>query len=256
MSALDLRVRVDGARHGAAVLLLHGLGDSLDPFWDSGWAAALAGRRLVAFDARGHGGSPRPTSADAYADSVRVADALAVLDHAGLRRAHLVGYSMGAWTAMRLAAEAPHRVASLVVGGAHPFGQSLEPLRRLVSGGVEAFVDAIARTRRLPAAARERFLGNDAAALAAVIAEDRPALDLTTLRAPLFSWAGEHDPLASHIERFAAQHGGAFVRVPHAGHFAAFDDPALLRVASSWIAERSWSASSNMKTWSEPGAST
>src|SRR5690606_18118422 len=84
MSALDLRVRIEG--DGSAVLLLHGFGDALDSFWDCGWAAALAGHQVIAFDARGHGGSPRPSAADAYVDAVRVADALAVLDRAGVER--------------------------------------------------------------------------------------------------------------------------------------------------------------------------
>src|SRR5690606_8253985 len=115
------------------VLLLHGFGDSLDSFWDCGWADALAGRKVIAFDARGHGGSPRPADPDAYADEVRVMDALAVLDHAGVERAHVVGYSMGGWTAMRLALAAPDRVASVLVGGAQPYGQTLEPLRQLLA---------------------------------------------------------------------------------------------------------------------------
>ncbi|MBZ0232919.1 MAG: alpha/beta hydrolase, partial [Deltaproteobacteria bacterium] len=133
MSDLELRVRIEGG--GPAVLLLHGFGDSLDSFWDCGWVAALAGCKVIAFDARGHGGSPRPSAAAAYADAVQVADALSVLDHAGVRRAHVLGYSMGGWTAMRLAVEAPERVATLLVGGAQPFGQSVEPLRGLLAGG-------------------------------------------------------------------------------------------------------------------------
>ncbi len=251
---LDLRVRIQG--EGSPVLLLHGLGDSLDSFWDSGWVAALSSHRIIAFDARGHGGSPRPKNVASYAESARVADALAVLDHAGVRQTHVLGYSMGGWTAMRLAVEAPERVASLLVGAAQPYGQSLAPLRRLMARGVGAFVEAIERTRTLPPSVRARFLANDPEALAAVIAEDRRSIDTSRMQAPLFTWAGEHDPLTPLVERFAAQCGGAFVRVPRCGHFDAFDDPVVLRIASSWMADQSRPASSNMKTWSEPDVST
>jgi pimeloyl-ACP methyl ester carboxylesterase len=163
---------------------------------------------------------------------------------------------MGGWTAMRLALAAPDRVASVLVGGAQPYGQTLEPLRQLLARGLDAFIAAVERGRTLPAAAKARFQRNDPRALAAVIARDRDPIDTSSLRVPLFAWAGEHDALAALVTRFANERGGELVLVPRAGHFAAFDDPLLLRAASSWIAERSTSLSSKRNTWSLPDAST
>lgn len=247
-AALDLRLRMT-AGDGSPVLLLHGFGDGCDTFWDSGWADALAGHRLVAYDARGHGASPRPHDPEAYAEDRRVDDALAVMDRAGVERAHLVGYSMGAWTALRLAARAPERVLSLNLGGAHPYGQSLAGLRGLLGLGLDAFLAAVERGRGvLPAAPRRRLLANDPRALAALIARDREPLPCEAIRCPVLAWAGERDPLEPLVARFAGAVGGRYVRVAGADHFAAFDAPAVLRAASSSIADARSSASSYANT--------
>lgn len=95
---------------GTPVLLLHGLA-STRRFWDL-VVPRLAGLPLVALDQRGHGDSDRP---DGPYDGATVAhDALIALDALGLSRAVVVGHSWGAWTALRLAAEAPERVLAVV----------------------------------------------------------------------------------------------------------------------------------------------
>ena len=73
--------------------------------------------RVVTFDPRGNGASGRPGRPEDYADEHYVADALAVLDAAGVESALLVGLSSGArWGAM-LAAEHPERVLGIVMIG-------------------------------------------------------------------------------------------------------------------------------------------
>src|SRR2546425_1575670 len=94
------------------VLLLHGIGN-YGRYWDL-FADAIAGRlRLVAPDARGHGESGRPR--DGYAPEDFVADALAVLDAAGIERAVVVGHSMGGLHSILLAASHPGRVQALAI---------------------------------------------------------------------------------------------------------------------------------------------
>jgi pimeloyl-ACP methyl ester carboxylesterase len=73
--------------------------------------------RALTFDGRGCGRSDRPASTEAYADAEFVADAIAVMDATATERAVLVGVSMGAGFALRLAAEHPHRVAGAVFEG-------------------------------------------------------------------------------------------------------------------------------------------
>ena len=74
--------------------------------------------RVVTFDGRGNGRSDRPQDSVAYADTEYVADALSVLDATGTERSVVVGLSMGAGYALRLAAEHPERVLGAVFIGA------------------------------------------------------------------------------------------------------------------------------------------
>src|SRR6478736_2949299 len=88
---------------GRAVVLLHGFAADTNINWvRSGVLDALVdeGYRALALDARGHGLSEKPHEPEAYADGAMTRDARALLDHLELERAHVVGYSMGASTAL------------------------------------------------------------------------------------------------------------------------------------------------------------
>jgi pimeloyl-ACP methyl ester carboxylesterase len=108
----DVRLAWESTGDGPPVLLIHGLGYAR---W--GWeplAPLLAVRhRVIAFDNRGIGASDAPAGPYAVADMA--ADALAVLDAAGIATAHVVGTSLGGMVAQELAATAPERVDRLVL---------------------------------------------------------------------------------------------------------------------------------------------
>ena len=75
---------------------------------------------LLAPDLRGRGHSARLR--DPYGMAAHMRDLAAVLDHAGADRAVMVGHSMGAHIAARLAAEHPERLAGVIlVDGGLPF---------------------------------------------------------------------------------------------------------------------------------------
>jgi pimeloyl-ACP methyl ester carboxylesterase len=104
---------------GPAVLLLHGFGADHVLNWErSGVIDAVvgSGRRVIATDSRGHGASDKPHDPDRYAGDAMVRDAQAVLDHLGVERVDVVGYSMGSMVAARLVPDEP-RTRSLVLGG-------------------------------------------------------------------------------------------------------------------------------------------
>src|ERR1700760_110501 len=74
--------------------------------------------RCVTYSARGYPPSDVPTDPGAYSQERAVADAIAVLDGLGIGQAHVVGLSMGGFTALHLAFGHPERVRSAVVAGA------------------------------------------------------------------------------------------------------------------------------------------
>ena len=105
---------------GDPILLIHGFGSSLQVNWvGPGWVKVLteAGYRVVAFDNRGHGQSSKTYDPADYTPEKMAGDAAALLDHLGIERAHVMGYSMGARISAFLALAEPQLVATLILGG-------------------------------------------------------------------------------------------------------------------------------------------
>src|SRR5207248_4176373 len=73
--------------------------------------------RCITYSARGYPPSDVPDAPEAYSQERAVADAVAVLDHLGIERAHVVGLSMGGFCALHLGLSRPERALSLVVAG-------------------------------------------------------------------------------------------------------------------------------------------
>ena len=102
------------------ILLIHGFASSHAVNWVfPQWVQTLTGdgRDTILYDVRGHGRSEKFYDPAAYALDVLSADALALIDHLGLARVDVMGYSMGARIAATLQRRAPDRVRSLVIGG-------------------------------------------------------------------------------------------------------------------------------------------
>lgn len=105
---------------GDAVLLIHGFGSTKEINWvNTGWVKLLlgAGRRVIAFDHRGHGASEKLYDPALYHTERMADDAARLLDHLGVPQADVIGYSMGARVGAHLALLHPERVRSLVMGG-------------------------------------------------------------------------------------------------------------------------------------------
>ena len=112
-----LNVVVEGPEDGAPVLLSHYLGGRLETF--DALLPALAGRRVIRFDTRGHGASDAPEGS--YSVATLGADALTILDTLAIARADFVGVSQGGMTGMWLASEHPDRIGRLVLANTAPF---------------------------------------------------------------------------------------------------------------------------------------
>lgn len=125
-----IRVRCSGPADATPVLLLHGIGRSLED-WDEQHARLAPGRRVISPDLAGFGLSdalPGPVTLAAFARGV-----LGVLDAVGESRAvHVVGNSLGGAVAMQVAALAPARVRSLTLVDAAGFSREVTASLKVV----------------------------------------------------------------------------------------------------------------------------
>jgi pimeloyl-ACP methyl ester carboxylesterase len=105
---------------GEPILLIHGFASNVATNWvDPQWVSTLtrAGRRVVAYDNRGHGQSEKLYEPALYGAPLMAEDARRLLDHLGIARTDVLGYSMGARIAAFLVFAHPERVRSVVFGG-------------------------------------------------------------------------------------------------------------------------------------------
>ncbi len=118
---LVLDVLDGGPRDGDVVVLLHGFPQDATAWGEVTAYLHEAGLRTLAPQQRGYCAGARPRRVSAYALPELVGDVVALLDAAGVDRAHVVGHDWGGAVAWALAAGRPERVASLlVVSTPHP----------------------------------------------------------------------------------------------------------------------------------------
>jgi pimeloyl-ACP methyl ester carboxylesterase len=104
-------LKIQDTGSGPPLLLLHGLTATRRYVLHGSRLLARAGFRLVSYDARAHGESD---PGDGYEYSDLAADLVSVVENGGIERAVLIGHSMGAATAIRVALERPELVGGLV----------------------------------------------------------------------------------------------------------------------------------------------
>jgi pimeloyl-ACP methyl ester carboxylesterase len=251
---------------GAPLLFIHEFaGDHRS--WEPQVRFFSGGYRCITYAARGYPPSDVPDDGAAYSQERAVADAIAVLDGLGVDRAHVVGLSMGGFTALHLALRHPARIASTVVAGA---GYGAQPERQ------EAFraeCEAIAiafetegaqrvATRYAVGPARVQFqnknprgwaefaaaLGEHSALGAALtmrgVQAARPSLyrlrdDLAGIHVPVLLVAGDEDEgcleTALMLKRTIGSSGLAIL--PRTGHTANLEEPEVFnRVVDRFLA--------------------
>jgi pimeloyl-ACP methyl ester carboxylesterase len=225
------RIHYEVEGMGPAFVLHHWSFASLDFWYDFGYVKRLAEDfRLVLVDSRGHGKSDAPHELNDYRPETRVRDVVAVLDELLIDRAHFFGYSMGGWIGFCMAAFAPHRLLSLIVGGQHPRAQDLGGLRSFLQHGVdrgpEAFVSLWEKNvGPLTDEQRKRMLAYDFAAMIAA-AQDRESIEpmLPGIEVPCLLFAGDKDP-AHPLARASVPTipGATFVSLAGLDHGAAIE---------------------------------
>ena len=268
-------VQVHGARltytdagNGAPVVFLHPT--PLDGDYWRPTVAQLRDVRAIIPNLRGHGaselGGNLPAGAFARVPDAPVltmaqfaTDILVLVDHLKLKSAVFVGCSIGGYVMLELWRRAPERMCGLAFVCSKPQPDAEENLAkrettvaRARAGETDALFDGLAQTLvgstawgRRPEIVGEvrRRMTLSADALAAVQAglAARPdsVSTVATIDVPVLAVAGGEDPSVSpaEMEAFRAAPGGCeFHVLPHAGHFAAYEEPAeVAALLSQWF---------------------
>ena len=116
----DVEIAYLDEGNGEPILLVHGFASNKEVNWvNPGWVSTLKadGRRVIAFDHRGHGQSTKLYDIDAYGVDNMALDAVALLNHLQIDRADVLGYSMGGRVTGQLASAHGNRVRSAIIGG-------------------------------------------------------------------------------------------------------------------------------------------
>jgi 3-oxoadipate enol-lactonase len=147
VSAVALNYRVEGPPDGPPLLLGGSLGTNLS-MWEPQLPALAADRRVIAFDQRGHGGSPAPTGP--YSLDDLGGDVVALLDSLQVERADYAGLSIGGMIGLWLAINAPERVGRLVImcSSAHVDGAAFRERAATVLAAGSPAVVAVAVVAR------------------------------------------------------------------------------------------------------------
>jgi pimeloyl-ACP methyl ester carboxylesterase len=174
------------------------------------WVETLtgAGRRVIAFDNRGHGQSEKLYAPADYHLDLMTRDAANLLAHLGIERADVMGYSMGARIASFLALAEPSLVRSLVLGGlgdrlVRDGGLPETIAEALEAPSLDSLVDP---TQRLFRGFAEQTK-SDRAALAACVRGSRRSLTLeeaARINQPTLVAVGERDTLAGDPSKLVA----------------------------------------------------
>jgi pimeloyl-ACP methyl ester carboxylesterase len=126
-----VRVRIEGPAEGVPLVLIHGIGRSLED-WSEQFPLLSTTHRVIALDLPGFGYSARraePATLAALARGV-----LATLDELGEQRpVHLVGNSLGGAVSLQTLALAPNRVASVVLVNSAGFGAEVTYILRMLA---------------------------------------------------------------------------------------------------------------------------
>jgi len=227
-----LAYRQSGNLEGEPVLLIHGFASSSLINWVStGWFDVLnkAGYRAIAIDNRGHGLSDKSHEIADYYPELMADDAVALLDHLGISKAHIMGYSMGARISAYLALRHASRAQSLVFAGLGigmvTSAGDWQPVREaLLAPSLDDVTDPRGYMFRKFADSGK----SDLKALAACVISSKKELteeQVRQIKAPALVAVGTKDEIAGAPEPLAAllPHGEA-LEIPGRNHMLAVGD--------------------------------
>jgi pimeloyl-ACP methyl ester carboxylesterase len=188
---------------GSWVVLIHGYTGSAEGNWfANGIAQALAAdHRVVAIDCRNHGRSDKPQPGGPG----RAKDVIELMDHLGIDRAHIHGYSMGGFITSRLLGFIPEKIITAGFGGSG-VGETDDAQRALVprdADGTDPDEARVSRNLRISFAMTNGKTREEAEAIADAPREaprlpgggalQLPEVDLSKVDFPVLAINGELD---------------------------------------------------------------
>ncbi|MBI2469353.1 MAG: alpha/beta fold hydrolase [Candidatus Rokubacteria bacterium] len=251
----DDRVRIYYEEHGRGtpLVLAYGIGGNAD-MWDTNTAALAAHHRVVLWEPRGHARSDSPEDPAKYSFGRWALDLRDLLDHLGLRRAHVGGLSLGGGIATRFALLHPRRVRSLIVTNSSSasglplsvenlvmraksieitLGQGMDAMAEYAMAANPNVAGRLALDPNAKAEFYEEYRRLNpigyANALRALIAMDHITRELPRLarhRIPVLLVGGDRDPSLGPMKVMRRKmHGSKLVVLSPASHFANRDQP-------------------------------
>src|SRR6201992_1033547 len=188
---------------GDPIVLVHGFATSKNVNWvHPAWVSDLkkSGRRVIAFDNRGHGDSSKLYDAGEYELAIMASDITALVDHLDLARADVMGYSLGSRMTAMLARSAPQRLRSAILGGIgigliEGGGAGENVAKALEADSLDEVADPVGRTFRAFADPTR----SDAKALAACLRGSRRLMtkeEAAEIAVPVLIAVGTADEIA------------------------------------------------------------
>jgi pimeloyl-ACP methyl ester carboxylesterase len=244
---------------GEPVLLIHGFAGSVQSWMRVGVVKALSEKYLViALDNRGHGQSDKPHNVADYGLKMND-DVIRLMDHLKIKKAHIVGYSMGGFMTDRLLMDQPDRFVTATLGGAgwmkhgqpvlgHDPGVAEVVAKSLEEGKGLGPLLLLLTPKGQPSPTEEALesnnktlmASNDAVALAAVqrslykfeVSEDK----LRKNRVPVLSLIGEIDPIKDSVDQLQGVLANLkVVVIPSANHGSAPTDPLFVKSLKEFL---------------------
>jgi pimeloyl-ACP methyl ester carboxylesterase len=217
---------------GEPIILVHGFASSKNVNWVyPAWVSELKknGRRVIAFDNRGHGDSGKLYDAADYEIATMAGDISALMDHLDIARADVMGYSLGSRMTAVLAQRQPQRLRSAILGGIgigliEGGGPGENVAAALEAPSLEDVTDPVGRTFRAFADQTR----SDRRALAACLRGSRRLMtkdEAASISVPVLIAVGAADEIAGSADALGKIIPGSQVlNIPNRDHMRAVGD--------------------------------
>jgi pimeloyl-ACP methyl ester carboxylesterase len=228
----DVEIAYLDEGEGDPILLVHGFASTKNVNWVyPTWVSELKknGRRVIALDNRGHGDSAKLYDPGKYSIPVMAGDVSALMDHLGIERADVMGYSLGSRMTAWLARYQPQRLRSAIFGGIgigliEGGGPGENVAEALEAGSLEDVTDPVGRTFR----AFAEQTRSDRLALAACLRGSRGLMtreEAAAIGVPVLIAVGTADEIAGSAPALAKIIPGSQVLdIPDRDHMRAVGD--------------------------------